>query len=785
MSCIIQKLATTVLSSLLAIVVCLAPTTVAAATRYWKNSVASPGNWTTGNNWSATSATGLDFGGAPGANDAVNIRLTDGANHTITYDYAGAAITLAQLNVDVTGAGTTTATLSMSANNLTSNNEWIGYSGRGTFEQSGGTNTIAVGTGSFNFLDIGVFAGSKGTYNLSGTGSLVVDTIEYVGDVGTGVFNQTGGTNSITGPTPNLYLGYNVSGTGGTYNLSGGALSTIEGLEAVGYKSVGTFNQSGGTNDANYLSVGENATGTYTLSGGTLSLIHYESIGHAAAGTFNHTGGTNNAGYEFDLGGLAGSSGTYSLSGTGILTASTEYIGFAGQGTFTQTGGMNSTEILYFYNGTYTLSGTGVLTVTDRVEIDNVPGNSLNLNGGTINAAKLDFHGAPTHFNWTSGTLNVTQNVVWDPAGTDSTSVVFGSMLTLGANKTLMITGNETLGGTGAFGLTLNSGSTHHVTGGIMLSPTGTITQNAGSTLTYSTFSQAGGAFNGTLQNQGKFIYQSGQFNGQMVNNSGAYLVVAGEFNPSNLVNNGDMVVINTTVGGPIINNHTVTVVGDVNFNGQVSGPGDFFGPGTAHFNGGIAPGASPAEVSFEGSLALADTNTLFVEIAGNTPGSQYDRLTIAGSASLDGTLNVSLVNGFTPGSGQQFTILAAGSIVDNGLVLAGPAAGSFSLIVNSTSVILQAIGLPGDYNHNGIVDVADYVIWRKGFGTIYTQNEYTVWRSHFGQTAGSGPALPSAEPLSASVPEPATLVLLIFAAPGPYLRRRQFLTRVSELMHA
>src|SRR4029077_20874525 len=127
-------------------------------------------------------------------------------------------------NVDLTGAGATTTTfsMSMSTNNLTSSNEWIGYNGRGTFEQSGGTNTIAAGSG---FLDVGVFAGSKGTYNLSGTGSLVVNTIEYIGDVGTGVFNQTGGTNSISGPEPHLYLGYNAIGTGGTYNLSGGALS--------------------------------------------------------------------------------------------------------------------------------------------------------------------------------------------------------------------------------------------------------------------------------------------------------------------------------------------------------------------------------------------------------------------------------------------------------------------------------------------------------------------------------------------------------------------------------
>ena len=124
--------------------------------------------------------------------------------------------------------------------------------------------------------------------------------------------------------------------------------------------------------------------------------------------------------------------------------------------------------------------------------------------------------------------------------------------------------------------------------------------------------------------------------------NSGAYLTVAGGFSSGNLVNNGDLVLINTAIDGPVINNNKTTVVGTVNFNGPVSGPGGFFGPGTAQFNGGMAPGASPANVSFEGSLALADTNTLFVEIGGNTPGSQYDRLTITGSASIDGMLNIS-----------------------------------------------------------------------------------------------------------------------------------------------
>ena len=39
---------------------------------------------------------------------------------------------------------------------------------------------------------------------------------------------------------------------------------------------------------------------------------------------------------------------------------------------------------------------------------------------------------------------------------------------------------------------------------------------------------------------------------------------------------------------------------------------------------------------------------------------------------------------------------------------------------------------LPGDFNHNGTVDAADYVVWRKGVGVAPTQDNYNVWRSQF-----------------------------------------------------
>ena len=62
---------------------------------------------------------------------------------------------------------------------------------------------------------------------------------------------------------------------------------------------------------------------------------------------------------------------------------------------------------------------------------------------------------------------------------------------------------------------------------------------------------------------------------------------------------------------------------------------------------------------------------------------------------------------------------------------------------------------LAGDFNHNGTVDAADYIVWRKQNGT---PTGYTAWRSHFGQTAGSG----CGRPCECRRARTVTLVLLI-----------------------
>ncbi len=74
-------------------------------------------------------------------------------------------------------------------------------------------------------------------------------------------------------------------------------------------------------------------------------------------------------------------------------------------------------------------------------------------------------------------------------------------------------------------------------------------------------------------------------------------------------------------------------------------------------------------------------------------------------------------------------------------------------------------VGVAGDYNGNGVVDMADYVLWRNG-GPLANEvadqgsvsaADYTEWRARFGNTSGSGASLGGG-----AVPEPASVLLLL-----------------------
>lgn len=158
----------------------------------------------------------------------------------------------------------------------------------------------------------------------------------------------------------------------------------------------------------------------------------------------------------------------------------------------------------------------------------------------------------------------------------------------------------------------------------------------------------------------------------------------------------------------------------------------------------------------------------------------QRQNLNGTGRETLYGPSGLVLPHGLALDPSSGFLYIAD---ADGGQVYRGDLAGATALepigpvsLQNPWDVALFALeARAGDFNGDGAIDAADYVVWRKGLGSVYTPNDYDLWRTHFGEISGSGSSF------AAAVPEPANAVLFILAAAaGCGIRRRSAMRVLS-----
>jgi len=213
-----------------------------------------------------------------------------------------------------------------------------------------------------------------------------------------------------------------------------------------------------------------------------------------------------------------------------------------------------------------------------------------------------------------------------------------------------------------------------------------------------STFQLGGGTISGkTIYNSITANWVSGNItlaDGAVFHNSGTFnakqtTTMTGTAAES-FINNGSFIKntagTTTTMNIPFTNNGTVDIVAGnlifqqgmdngenavINLGDGTLDPGDtlnlaigdsLIGSGTLAANlvnaGTVSPGESPGSVTVQGDYTQESTGVLEIQLGGTTAGTQYDQLTVTGTASMAGTLNVSLIDGFIPQVGDSFTIL-------------------------------------------------------------------------------------------------------------------------------
>jgi hypothetical protein len=235
-------------------------------------------------------------------------------------------------------------------------------------------------------------------------------------------------------------------------------------------------------------------------------------------------------------------------------------------------------------------------------------------------------------------------------------------------------------------------------------------------------------------------------------------------------------------------------------FNSNVDGPGTLvigdgvsdalfdIGAGTHTFADGLAISTN-ARMRGGGTINGDVSNSGTME-----PGNSFGTLTINGDFENAGVLKLEfstalpfldkvVVNGtfdaggvmqilaYDPDIGDSYDVMDFTSFIDSGFTFdfnptTLPANSHWDISEFATTGQIYIVADNGDFNNDGVVDMADYVAWSKGARVPSTAGNFDLWKGHFGENSGAGSAA------NGTVPESSALALWLTGAAMIRLRR-------------
>jgi autotransporter-associated beta strand protein len=225
---------------------------------------------------------------------------------------------------------------------------------------------------------------------------------------------------------------------------------------------------------------------------------------------------------------------------------------------------------------------------------------------------------------------------------------------------------------------------------------------------------------------------------------------------------------VDTTISGIIGGSDSTSALTKISSGKLTLSGANTYAGGTTVSNGTLELSGASANLG-TGNVTVSGVGALLAIDSGVT-----DAILNSSALSLGGFATMTLGSGVNDKVGTL--------VLDGAQQPAGTYGSSQSGAVNKLDMYFSGTGiltvgpsiLAGDYNNDGVVNAADYVIWKKNIGqpsqtlpndttgVIVGQAQYDVWRSSFGNTLsvpGSG-----AVELASAIPEPSSVALLTLA---------------------
>ncbi len=565
--------------------------------------------------------------------------------------------------ISLRGGGSSTAALNVSGASSTL------LFAAGTFDLNASTTFSGPGTVLLNTSGT-VNANSAVTFPAATTFTFLAGTLGGTGAVTiNGTFNWTGG----------LMTGAAATNVNGPFNIGG--LTAINGGRTLNNNT--TANWTSGSGDGMWTGTGSviNNNGTWDSQTDNVFIVNR----YGGATTFNNVG-------------------TFKKSaGTGISYVDIPFLNTGTvdvqTGTFSLRGGGNSTNALRVSGASTTLLfAIGVFDLNAGTTFSG-PGTVLLNTTGTLNVNSAVSIPATTTFTFLAGTLAgtgaLTLNGTFNWSGglmTGAAATNVNGPLNLsglpGINNSRILNNANVATWTAASGLGLWTGT------GSVINNTGTWDSQTDNVAIVNHY---GGATN--FNNFGTFKKSAGTGTTSVsipFANSGTVEAQTGTLvmSASNYTQTAGTTRL---TGGAFTSTTNINIQG-----GTLAGTGTVTGPVIVSGTGALAPGLSAGTLNLVGNYTQqAPSGAFNVEIGGTTPGTLFDRANVSGASSvatLAGVLNVSLINGFIPATGNTFTILTYPSRTGT-YTLNLPALPCMAWQANygPTALVLTAIALPAE----------------------------------------------------------------------------------------